>query len=508
MDCGHSVGHFNASDLEDSLIMKTLSEIIQQIAVQETIGSLEKPISALQIDSRRINSGDCFIAIKGTQADGHQFTSTAVQQGAVAIICEVLPKDLLPHVTYIKVLNSSKALGILASNFYDRPSTHLKIVGITGTNGKTSTATLLFRLFKKLGHSVGLLSTVQNQINDEVIPSTHTTPDAITLQALLKKMVEKHCEYCFMEVSSHAVDQNRIEGIRFTGAIFTNITHDHLDYHKTFENYLKAKKRFFDELPATAFAITNTDDRNGLVMLQNSKAAKHTYSLKSPSNYKCKVIENNVSGLQLELDGVEMYTRLIGDFNAYNLTAVYAGARLLGVEKQTALTALSALSPPEGRFDQIVSANEKIVGIIDYAHTPDALKNVLQTIQTVRNGNERVITVIGCGGDRDAAKRPVMAEIACKFSDQVILTSDNPRSEDPEEIIRQMNDGVPVTDKRKVLNITDRHAAIKTAVTLANKYDIVLLAGKGHEKYQEIKGVKQHFDDKEELLNAFSLLEK
>ena len=488
--------------------MKTLNEILRNVSVFETIGSIDVEVSSLQMDSRKVKSGDCFIAVKGTASDGHNFILKCIEQGAAAIVCEVLPTEINANITYIKVQNSSKILGAMASSFYDNPSSKMKVVGVTGTNGKTSTVTLLFRLFRKLNANVGLLSTVQNQINEEIIPSTHTTPDAISLNALMKQMVDAGCEYCFMEVSSHAIDQNRIEGLKFTGAVFTNITHDHLDYHKTFENYLKAKKRFFDELPSTAFAITNADDRNGAVMFQNTKAAKHTYSLKSPSDFKCKVIENSVSGLQLELDGVEMYTRLIGDFNAYNLTAVYAVARLLRIEKQETLTVLSSLTPPEGRFDQIVSTKEKIVGIVDYAHTPDALKNVLQTIQAVRNGNENVITVVGCGGDRDATKRPIMAEIACKFSNQVIFTSDNPRSEEPDEILRQMNAGVPVTDKRKVLTISDRREAIKTAVTLAKKSDIILLVGKGHEKYQEIKGVKNHFDDKEELSLMFSEMEK
>jgi len=488
--------------------MKTLSDILKNVSVLETVGDSDVEISSLQMDSRKVKSGDCFIAVKGAASDGHNFISKCIEQGACTIICEVLPEEINPNVTYIKVQNSSKALGMMASNFYDNPSDKMKVVGVTGTNGKTSTVTLLFRLFRKLGKNVGLLSTVQNQINEDIIPSTHTTPDAISLNALMKQMLDAGCEYCFMEVSSHSVVQNRIEGLKFTGAAFTNITHDHLDYHKTFENYLKAKKRFFDELPSSAFALTNSDDRNGSVMLQNTKATKYTYSLKTPSDFKCKVIENTVGGLQLELDGVEMHTRLIGDFNAYNLTAVYAVARLLGVEKHEALTVLSSLTPPEGRFDQIISSREKIVGIVDYAHTPDALKNVLQTIQAVRNGNENVITVVGCGGDRDAAKRPIMAEIACKFSNQVILTSDNPRSEDPNEILRQMNEGVPVTDKRKVLTITDRREAIKTAVTLSKKSDIILLAGKGHEKYQEVKGVKAHFDDKEELSAMFSEMQK
>lgn len=488
--------------------MKTLRDILQGVAVIQTAGKTNIPVSALQIDSRKVAQGDCFIALKGTVTDGHQYVSRCIEQGATSIVCEVLPASINPDITYVQVQSSSKALGQIASQFYDQPSAEMKVVGVTGTNGKTSTVTLLFRLFRAMGYKAGLLSTVQNQVNEEIIPSTHTTPDAIHLNKLMKQMVDAGCEYCFMEVSSHAVDQNRIEGLIFTGAVFTNLTHDHLDYHKTFENYLRAKKRFFDELPATAFALVNTDDRNGRVMLQNTKARTYTYALRSPADYKCKVMENSVSGLQLDIDGVEMHTRLIGDFNAYNLTAVYGVAQLLGIEKQQALTALSFLAPPEGRFDQIVSAHEKIVGIVDYAHTPDALKNVLQTIQAVRNGNEKVITVVGCGGDRDAAKRPVMAEIACRLSQQVILTSDNPRSEDPNEILRQMNEGVPVSEKRKVLTITDRREAIKTAVTLAGKNDIILLAGKGHEKYQDVKGVKTHFDDKEELLNAFSTMNK
>lgn len=488
--------------------MKILSDILQSVSVTQVVGNADIEINQLQIDSRKVTTGDCFVAVKGTAADGHNYIAKCIEQGARVIVCEVLPAQINDSVTYLMVKNSSKALGLLASNFYDNPSSEMKVVGVTGTNGKTSTVTLLFRLFRKLGANVGLLSTVQNQINETVIPSTHTTPDAINLNKLMRQMVDEGCEYCFMEVSSHAVEQNRIEGLQFTGAVFTNITHDHLDYHKTFENYLKAKKRFFDELPVSAFALTNADDRNGSVMLQNTKAKKKTYSLKAPSDFKCKVIENGVAGLQLNLDGVEMHTRLIGDFNAYNLTAVYGVAQLLEVDKQEALTELSSLTPPEGRFDQLVSAKDKIVGIVDYAHTPDALKNVLQTIQAVRSGNEHVITIVGCGGDRDAAKRPIMAEIACKFSNQVILTSDNPRSEDPNEILRQMNAGVPVTDKRKVLTIADRREAIKTAVTLAKKQDIILLAGKGHEKYQEIKGVKNHFDDKEELMETFKTQER
>ncbi len=485
-----------------------LKDIVYGVSLEQVIGSTDVEVSAIQIDSRKIGAGDCFIAIKGTATDGHNFIANCVEQGVCSVICQEIPAELNENVTYIKVLNSSKALGIVAGNFYDNPSSKMKVVGVTGTNGKTSSVTLLFRLFRSLEKNVGLLSTVQNQINDETIPSTHTTPDAINLQKLMKQMVDAGCEYCFMEVSSHAIDQSRIEGMKFTGGVFTNITHDHLDYHKTFEHYLKTKRRFFDELSATSFALTNSDDRNGNVMLQNTKAKRYSYSLKSPSDFKTKIIDNDVMGLQLEMDGVEMHTRLIGEFNAYNLTAVYGTAQLLGINKQECLTILSALSPPEGRFDQIVSAKEKIVGIVDYAHTPDALKNVLQTINAVRNGNENVITVVGCGGDRDAAKRPIMAEIACKFSNKVILTSDNPRSEEPDEILKEMNTGVPISDKKKVLTITDRREAIKSAVMFAQKSDIILLAGKGHEKYQEVKGVKTHFDDKEELIKMFEEAEK
>lgn len=488
--------------------MAVLNNILNNIAVKQLTGSADVQVNNLQIDSRKVAAGDCFIAIKGSTSDGHLYIDKCIEQGAAVIVCEQLPATIHPNITYAQVENSSKAAGRLAANFYGNPSAKMKVVGVTGTNGKTSVATLLFRLFRKLGYNVGLLSTVQNQINEEVIPSTHTTPDPINLNKLMAQMVQAGCAYCFMEVSSHAVDQNRIEGIEFTGALFTNLTHDHLDYHKTFDNYLRAKKRFFDELPKTAFAIVNADDRNGSVMLQNTKAIKHYYSLKTPSDFKGKIIENTVAGLILDVNHREMYSRLIGEFNAYNLVAVYAAATLLGVDELEALTILSSLTPPDGRFDQVISANDKVVGIVDYAHTPDALKNVLQTVNTVRTGNEQVITIVGCGGDRDAAKRPVMAEIACRYSDKVVLTSDNPRSEDPNEILAQMNAGVPVTDKKKVLTITDRREAIRTACTIAGKGDIILLAGKGHEKYQEIKGVKHPFDDKEILRLTFKELEK
>ena len=488
--------------------MIALKDILNRVATVQVVGSVEVGVNQLQIDSRKVQAGDCFVAIKGNAVDAHKFIAQVIQQGATSIICQILPTEIAENVTYVVVADSSKALGQLASNYYGNPSADMKVVGVTGTNGKTSVATLLFRLFRALGNNVGLLSTVQNQINEEVIPSTHTTPDAINLNKLMRQMVDAGCTYCFMEVSSHAVDQNRISGLQFTGAVFTNLTHDHLDYHKTFDNYIKAKKRFFDELPATAFALTNSDDRNGSVMLQNTKAHKYTYALRTPANYKGKVIDNGVTGLQLDIDGQDVHTRLIGEFNAYNLTAVYAVARLLEVDKIEALTMLSSLTPPEGRFDQIVSANDKVVGIVDYAHTPDALKNVLQTINAVRNGNENVLTIVGCGGDRDAAKRPIMAEIACRYSNQIVLTSDNPRSEDAAEILKEMYAGVPITDRRKVLTISDRKEAIKTACTLAQKGDIILLAGKGHEKYQEIGGVKHPFDDKAVLREMFEELGK
>ncbi len=488
--------------------MLSLNEILKDVAVMDIAGSSIMSVGELRLDSRAVQSGDTFIAVKGTHADGHTYISSVIEKGARLIICEMLPESLLQTVTYVQVENSAIALGQIASNYYGRPSQLLKLVGVTGTNGKTSTVTLLYRLFRQLNFKAGMLSTVENQINGEVIPSTHTTPDAINLNKLLRQMVEAGCEYCFMEVSSHAVDQHRIGGLEFTGAVFTNITHDHLDYHKTFDNYLKAKKKFFDGLSKKAFALTNIDDRNGNIMLQNTKAAKHSYALKSPADFKAKIVTDTVQGLELDIDGQEMHTRLIGEFNAYNLLTVYATAVLLGIDKIEALTILSALTPPEGRFDQIISGKDKIVGIVDYAHTPDALKNVLHTINAIRQGNETLISIVGCGGDRDAAKRPVMAQVAAHLSDKCILTSDNPRSEDPNEILRQMHEGVEITERRKVLSITDRKEAIRTACMMANQGDIILLAGKGHEKYQEIKGVKYAFDDKAVLKELFNELGK
>jgi UDP-N-acetylmuramoyl-L-alanyl-D-glutamate--2,6-diaminopimelate ligase len=458
------------------------------------IGSTNVAITAISFDSRKIEKDSLFVATKGTQSDGHKYIEETISKGAIAVLCEELPKKINEKITYIKVSDTTAALGIVASNFYDNPSESLLLVGVTGTNGKTTIVTLLFNLFKKLGYKAGLISTVKNQINNELFPSTHTTPDSIQLNELLHQMVEKGCTHCFMEVSSHAVVQNRIAGIHFSGGVFTNITHDHLDYHKTFDEYIKAKKGFFDMLGSDAFALTNKDDANAEVMLQNTKAVKKTYSLRSMADFRCKVVENQFSGLHLNIDNNEVWSKLIGNFNAYNLLAVYATAVLLKEDKTNVLTTLSSLSSVEGRF-QYIRTDNGIIGIVDYAHTPDALTNVLKTINDIRTGNEQVITVVGCGGDRDAAKRPMMAKIACDLSNRVILTSDNPRSEDPDLIIKQMQKGVDAVNRKKTLSISDRSEAIKTACSIANPGDIILVAGKGHEKYQEIKGVKHSFDD-------------
>ena len=472
----------------------------------EVIGSTNVAVSSLVFDSRKVKKDALFIAIKGTASDGHQFIETVIQQGAICIVCEEFPELIKDEITYVKVKDSSSSLGILASNFYDHPSHKLKLVGVTGTNGKTTTVTLLYSLFKSLGYPVGLISTVKNKILNETIPSTHTTPDAVSLNELLFKMVEKGCQYVFMEVSSHSVVQQRIHGLKFALAVFSNITHDHLDYHKTFEAYIKAKKGFFDCLEEDAIALVNNDDKNGLVMLQNSKAKKITYSLKSSSDFKCKIIESHLNGQLLTLDGQEVWVKLIGGFNAYNVLAAYASAILLKQDKINVLTALSSLSPVEGRFQHFKS-NKGVIAIVDYAHTPDALKNVLGTISEIRTGNETVFTVVGCGGDRDAAKRPLMAGIACTMSNKVILTSDNPRSEDPETILNQMLEGIDKSESKKVLKITDRREAIRVACSMAQAGDIILVAGKGHENYQEIKGVKYPFDDFEIVKETFKELD-
>ena len=485
--------------------MKLLSDILYKVKLEEIIGSTHVAISSIVFDSRKVKKDSLFVATKGAADNGHIYIQKAIESGAIAIVCEEIPKDKNDQITYVKVTDSTYALGVMACNYYDNPSEKLKLVGITGTNGKTTTVTLLFNLFKSLGYSVGLLSTVQNKINNTVIPSTHTTPDAITLNELLFKMEEQGCEFVFMEVSSHAIIQNRIAGINFTGALFSNITHDHLDYHKTFDEYIKAKKQFFNLLPSTAFALTNRDDKNGMVMLQNTKANKYTYALKNIADYKCKIIESHLNGLLLNIDNHEVWVKLIGTFNAYNILSVYATAVLLKQDITSVLTALSNLNSVEGRFQYVKSPNG-VIGIIDYAHTPDALKNVLETVKEIRSGSEQVITLVGCGGDRDSAKRPIMAAIACEYSNKVILTSDNPRTEDPEEILNQMQAGINPVDVKKVLRITDRREAIKIACSFSSKGDIILIAGKGHEKYQEIKGVKHDFDDLEILKETIKIL--
>ncbi len=486
--------------------MKQLKEILYKAGLLEVIGSTSTEVLSVVFNSNEINKGSLFVAVKGTNVDGHAFILKAVEDGATAIVCEEFPKTIRQGVTYARVANSAIALSIIAANFFDNPSEKLKLIGITGTNGKTTTATLLFHLFRRLGFRSGLLSTVQNQINEEVIAATHTTPDPVKLNSLLSLMVRENCEYCFMEVSSHAVAQHRITGLQFKGGLFTNITHDHLDYHKTFDEYIKAKKGFFDQLGEDAFAIYNGDDKNGKIMVQNCRAIKKSFGLKSMADFKCKVMENSLAGLMLNIEGNEVLCKLIGSFNAYNIIGVYAVAVMLGQDKLDVLTGISSLDAVEGRFEYIISGNH-VIGIIDYAHTPDALQNVLNTIRDIRTGNEKVITIVGCGGDRDAAKRPLMARIACEMSDKVIFTSDNPRSEDPEVIIDEMKAGVPAQYVRKTLSVTDRKEALKAACSMASSGDIILVAGKGHEKYQEIKGVKHPFDDRQVLEDSFRIFE-
>ncbi len=488
--------------------MALLQDILYKVSIRSVKGKLDITVKDLQIDSRKAGKGSVFIAIKGVHTDGHQFIDNVVEKKPAAIICEVLPLQYKDDITYVQVENSGVAAGYMAHNFYGQPSEKLKLVGVTGTNGKTTIATLLFKLFTSLGNKCGLLSTVQNQIGDSIVPATHTTPDAISLNALLKQMVDAGCTHAFMETSSHAIDQHRIAGLKYTGGIFSNITHDHLDYHKTFDEYIRVKKSFFDSLPSTAFAISNADDKRGAVMLQNTNAKKYFYSLKTLADFKGKIFENNLTGLVMSINDQEVHFRLIGEFNAYNLLAVYGAAICLGEEKQEVLRFLSVLSGAEGRFDYVLSPKEKIIGIVDYAHTPDALINVLATIQQLRKGREQIITVVGCGGDRDKTKRPIMGEVACKYSDKVVFTSDNPRSEDPEQILREMEAGLSTAAKRKYISITDRREAIKTSISLAKPADILLIAGKGHEKYQEIKGVKYPFDDKAVLKEMFEMLDK
>jgi UDP-N-acetylmuramoyl-L-alanyl-D-glutamate--2,6-diaminopimelate ligase len=485
--------------------MALLQQILYKVGITSVVGSTDIEVTALHIDSRKVNPGSCFIAVKGSLADGHDYIDTAIANGAVSVICEKLPGQLKENIQFTVVENSAVAAGIMAHNFYGQVSKKIKLVGVTGTNGKTTIATLLFKLFSALGHKCGLISTVQNQVADKVLPSTHTTPDAISLNQLLAEMYNSGCSHVFMEVSSHAIHQHRVAGLHFEGGIFSNITHEHLDYHKTFDEYIKVKKSFFDSLAASSFALSNADDKRGAVMLQNTKAKKYFYSLKTMADFKGKIIEDSLLGLELLVNDIEVHFRLIGSFNAYNLLAVYGAAICLGENKEKILQVLSSVDGAEGRFDYIVSPNEKIVGIVDYAHTPDALLNVLSPIKNLRQKEEKIIVVVGCGGNRDKAKRPLMAEVACEYGDKIIFTSDNPRNEDPAQIITEMEVGVPVTARRKCLSIVDRKEAIKTAVQLAAKNDIILVAGKGHEKYQEINGVRNVFDDKKVLAEVFEL---
>ena len=483
--------------------MKQLQNILYRVHLKQVKGSTDKDVLGIAIDSRQVQKDYVFVAIKGEKFDGHSFIQKAIELGATVIICEEIPSQIFEGITYLQVNNSHETVAIIAHQFYNEPSTKVKLVGVTGTNGKTTIATVLFKLFTQLGYKCGLISTVQNQIGNDIIPSTHTTPDAVSLNQLLVKMIEANCTHVFMECSSHAIHQHRITALQFTGGIFSNITHDHLDYHKTFDEYIKVKKVFFDNLPSNAFAISNADDKRGEVMLQNTKAKKFFYSLKSPANFKGRILDNALTGLQMLVNEIEVHFRLIGEFNAYNLLAVYAAAICLQDDKETVLTALSMVTSVEGRFDYIIGSN-LVVGIVDYAHTPDALENVLSTIKKLRKGHEQIITVVGCGGDRDKAKRPIMAQVACDLSDKVILTSDNPRTEDANQILRDMEVGLSSSAQRKKLSIVDRKEALRIAVMMANNDDIILVAGKGHEKYQDINGVKYPFDDKEILKELLS----
>jgi UDP-N-acetylmuramoyl-L-alanyl-D-glutamate--2,6-diaminopimelate ligase len=474
--------------------VKILKDILYKVAIEAVNGSTEIAIDKMDFDSRKIEKNDVFVAIRGSVSDGHDYVEKAIQQGAVAIICDTFPETIIKGITYIQVKDTNKAMAFMAANYFGNPSQNLKLVGITGTNGKTTIASLLHQLFKKAGYKVGLLSTVKIMVDDLEYKATHTTPDSITINRYLKEMNDAGVEYCFMEVSSHGIHQKRTEALHFAGGVFTNLSHDHLDYHADFAEYRDVKKLFFDNLPKTAFALSNIDDKNGQVMLQNTAARKLTYALKSYADYKAQILESQLSGLLLKINGNEVWVRLIGTFNAYNLLAIYGTAIELGLESLEVLRLLSDLESVSGRFQYIVS-NANITAIVDYAHTPDALENVLKTINDIRTKNEQLITVVGCGGNRDKAKRPIMAGIASELSDKVILTSDNPRNEDPETIITEMEQGVAPQNYKKTLSITDRKQAIKTACQLAQPNDIILIAGKGHESYQEIKGIRHDFDD-------------
>ncbi len=487
--------------------MAKLQDILYNVRLQSVQGATNLEVKDVQIDSRKVTKGSLFVAIRGAVSDGHLFIDKAIEKGARIILCEEIPLLLNDGVTYLQVNSTNEAVAYIAHHFYNEPSTRLKLVGVTGTNGKTTVATLLYKLFTWLGYKCGLVSTVENRIGKQVVPATHTTPDAVSLNALLQQMVMAECTHVFMEVSSHAIHQNRTTALSFVGGIFTNITHDHLDYHKTFDEYIRVKKQFFDSLPAAAFAISNTDDKRGTVMLQNTLAKKYYYSLKTLAEFKGKILENVLTGLVMTVNDKEVHFRMIGEFNAYNLLAVCGAATCLGENNDDVLTALSLMDGAEGRFDYIVS-DSGVIGIVDYAHTPDALENVLSTIKKLRKGTEQVITVVGCGGDRDTSKRPVMGEVACELSDRVIFTSDNPRSEDPLQILKEMEANLNSAAKRKFISIADRREAIKTAISFARHDDILLIAGKGHEKYQEINGVKHAFDDKAVLKELFLVLGK
>lgn len=480
-----------------------LNDVLKSIQPQQVVGNSDIEIAGVQIDSRLIKAGDLFMAMPGTQTDGHTYISTAIEKGAMAILCERMPEELHTQITYIQVKDSEEAVGKVSTTFYGDPSSKLKLVGVTGTNGKTTIATLLYNTFRRLGYNAGLISTVCNYINDQAIPTEHTTPDPITLNQLLAKMVEQGCRYAFMEVSSHAIEQKRISGLNFTGGIFTNLTRDHLDYHQTVENYLKAKKKFFDYLPKNAFSLTNLDDKNGLVMTQNTRSKVYTYSLRSLSDFKGRILESHFDGMLLDINNRELFAQFIGKFNASNLLAVYGAAVLLGEREEDVLITLSTLQPVSGRFDAVRSP-EGYTAIVDYAHTPDALVNVLDAIHGVLEGKGKVITVVGAGGNRDKGKRPIMAKEAVKGSDKVIITSDNPRFEEPQDIINDMLEGLNNDERKQVISIVDRKEAIRTACLLAEKGDVILVAGKGHENYQDVKGVKHHFDDKEILKEIFA----
>jgi UDP-N-acetylmuramoyl-L-alanyl-D-glutamate--2,6-diaminopimelate ligase len=482
--------------------LKTLQDILSGVDVEQINGSLSCVVEGVAFDSRKVTQGDVFVAVRGTQVDGHRYIDSAVDKGAAAVVCETWPANPQAGVVYVCVSDSARALGQMASNYYGRPSEKLKLTGVTGTNGKTTVVTLLHELFLGLGYHAGMLSTIENKVNRKTLKTSHTTPDALEINRVLSEMVEAGCDFAFMEVSSHAVVQQRIAGLHFAGGLFTNITHDHLDYHKTFKEYIRAKKKFFDDLPESAFALVNADDRNARVMLQNTRARKYTFGLKNMADFRARVMEDEFIGLEMELDGKPFFTPMVGAFNASNLLAAYAAAVLLGQDKEEILRVLSSLKGAEGRFE-VLHSPEGVICIVDYAHTPDALKNVLRTISEIRTGGEQLITVAGAGGDRDKTKRPQMAAIAVSFSDRVILTSDNPRSEDPMAILNDMKAGIDPANKKKTLVIPDRKEAIKTAYALAGKNDIILIAGKGHEKYQEIKGVKYPFDDKQVLIELF-----